>query len=119
MRSTCSFCLTFQSENERDYKSFVLSKDLWDDTPDYENKMLTWSSVDGSVTRMWAVPNPDGTGQGMLTLQKGAFGGLESPTDYAGLLSTKFAGVQPSMLDAISERSAPPPPPPCTASSDL
>lgn len=95
-----------QEENQRDYKSFVLSKQLWDDDPEYDNKMLTWSSVDGSVTRMWAVPNPDGTAQGMLTLRKGGFEGLQQREDYAQLLSTKFAGINKDMLDAIAERCA-------------
>eukprot|EP00951_Prasinocladus_malaysianus_P011763 scaffold87116_cov42-Prasinocladus_malaysianus.AAC.1 len=35
-------------ENQRDYKSFVLDKELWESEPEYANKMLTWSSVDGS-----------------------------------------------------------------------
>lgn len=69
--------------------------------------MLTWQSVDGSVTRMWAVPNPDGTAQGMLTLYKGAFDGLQQPEDYARLLASKFAGVKDSMRHAIAERCAP------------
>jgi len=91
-----------REENQRDYKSFVLDKKLWDQDPEYKNKMLTWSSVDGSVTRMWAVPNPDGTAQGMLTLYKGGFQGLDQAQDYTALLSSKFAGVKQEMLTAIS-----------------
>jgi len=92
-----------REENARDYKSFLLPKELWDESPEYENKMLTWQSVDASVTRMWAVPTPDGTGQGMLTLYKGAFSELNSAQDYSSLLASKFAGVKPDMLDAIAK----------------
>mmetsp|Transcript_4575 Transcript_4575/g.11086 ORF Transcript_4575/g.11086 Transcript_4575/m.11086 type:complete len:546 (-) Transcript_4575:53-1690(-) len=95
-----------REENLRDYKSFVLDKSLWDSDPEYANRMLTWSSVDGSVTRMWAVPNPDGTAQGMLTLYKGAFAGLGETADYSRLLSAKFAGLRPEMLKAISDSCA-------------
>eukprot|EP00873_Tetraselmis_striata_P034258 jgi/Tetstr1/454522/TSEL_041420.t1 len=95
-----------REENKRDYKSFLLDQQLWASEPEYHNKMLTWQSVDGSVTRMWAVPNPDGTAQGMLTLYKGAFDGLQQPEDYARLLASKFAGVKDSMRHAIAERCA-------------
>lgn len=95
-----------REENQRDYKSFLLDQQLWASDPEYHNKMLTWASVDGSVTRMWAVPNPDGTAQGMLTLYKGAFEGLQTREDYVRLLATKFSGVKDNMLQAIAERCA-------------
>jgi hypothetical protein len=96
--------LHVQEENQRDYKSFLLDRQMWASDPEYHSKMLTWASVDGSVTRMWVVLNPDGTAQGMLTLYKGAFEGLQTREDYVRLLATKFSRVKDNMLQAIAER---------------